>query len=507
MLCDARYDSTCFQSVVNLELQQLVGFRHFLTFKDGTNTDVEFREIIKFDVRTNRVCLIVGFFVGLLRVEQLLYLCLDYAVFYFFEQQFRLVQLMSYREQIVPSQFRPFEAFHVQHLAKFLRAERQERFESDGKVGNQLQRDVQDGAYTFHVGLCQFPGFGVGKVFVADACQVHRLFLRVAKFEYVEQLFYFCLYVGKFFQGFFVVIRQFCAGGYFAVEVFLSQHHCTVHEVTVYGYQLIVVACLEVFPCEVVVLRFRSIGGQYVAEYVLFAGEVFQIFVQPYRPVAGSRNLVSFQIQEFVARHVVRQDIASFRFQHGGEYDAVEYDIVLSDEVEQACFGVFPPCLPTVGKQFLGIGNVSDRSIEPHVQYLSFRTFYGHRDTPVEVTADGTRLQSHVEPALALSVYVGAPFLVVFQNPLAQPSFVFVEGKIPVLGLLHHRFAAADGALRVDQIGGRQGGSAFLALVAIGTFRMAVRTLTGDVAVGEECFRFFVVILFGCFFDKLSFVV
>ena len=370
-----------------------------------------------------------------------------------------------------------------------------------------MQRDVQDGTYTFHVGLSQFPRFGVGKVLVADARQIHRFFLRIAEFEYVEQFFYFCFHVGKFFQRFFVVLCQIALCGYFAVEVFLGQYHGTVYEVAVYGYQFIVVACLEVFPGKVVVFRFRGIGSQHITEHVLLAGEVFQIFVQPYCPVAGSRNLVSFQIQEFVARNVVRQDIAAFCFQHGREYDAVEHDVVFSDEMEQAGFGIFPPCFPTVGKQFLCIGDISDRSIEPYIQHLSFSAFNGHRNTPVEVAAYGTWLQSHIEPAFALSVYVGTPFFVIFQNPLAQPAFVFVERKIPVLGLLHDRLAAADGAFGVDQVGGRQGSSAFLALVAISAFRMAVRTFSGDIAVGKERFRFFVVILFGSFFDKLSFVV
>ena len=97
MLCDTRYDGTCFQSVVNLELQQLVGFRHFLAFEDGTYADIQFHEVVKFDVRTNRICLVVGFFVGFLGIEQFLYLCFDHAIFYFFKQEFRLVQLMAYR--------------------------------------------------------------------------------------------------------------------------------------------------------------------------------------------------------------------------------------------------------------------------------------------------------------------------------------------------------------------------------------------------------------------------
>ena len=174
--------------------------------------------------------------------------------------------------------------------------------------------------------------------------------------------------------------------------------------------------------------------------------------MQPYGPVAGSGDFVSFEVQEFVAGHVVRQDIAAFCFQHGREYDAVEHDIVFSDKMDQTGFGIFPPCLPAVRKKFFRVGDVADRRVEPNVEHFSFCAFHGNRDTPVEVTAYGAWLQPHVEPAFALSVHVRAPFFMVFQNPFAQPAFVLVEGEIPVFGFFHHRFAAANGAFRVDKV-------------------------------------------------------
>ena len=67
MLGNARYDGTCFQSVVNLELQQFIRFRHFLTFEDGTYTDIQFREILEFDVRTDRISSYRAAFVPALR--------------------------------------------------------------------------------------------------------------------------------------------------------------------------------------------------------------------------------------------------------------------------------------------------------------------------------------------------------------------------------------------------------------------------------------------------------
>ena len=68
------------------------------------------------------------------------------------------------------------------------------------------QGNVEDGSYTFHICLSQFPRFGVGQVFVSDTCQIHGLFLCIAEFEYVEQFFYFCFHVCEFFQRFLVVV-------------------------------------------------------------------------------------------------------------------------------------------------------------------------------------------------------------------------------------------------------------------------------------------------------------
>ena len=115
----------------------------------------------------------------------------------------------------------------------------------------------------------------------------------------------------------------------------------------------------------------------------------------------------------------------------------MEYDVVFSDEVDQTCFGIFPPFFPRIGKKLLGVADIADRCIEPDIEHFALSTFNGYRNTPVEVTAYGTWLKSHVEPALALSVYVVTPFLVIFENPFAQPGLMLVEGQIPMLGFAH----------------------------------------------------------------------
>ena len=114
-----------------------------------------------------------------------------------------------------------------------------------------------------------------------------------------------------------------------------------------------------------------------------------------------------------VARHVVRQDVATLCLQHGGEHDAVEHDIVFSDEVYQTRFGVFPPFLPCVGQQLFGVADVADRGVEPYIEHFALGALYGNGNTPIQVAAHGTRLQAHVEPALALAINIGTPLLMV----------------------------------------------------------------------------------------------
>ena len=95
----------------------------------------------------------------------------------------------------------------------------------------------------------------------------------------------------------------------------------------------------------------------------------------------------------------------------------------------------------------------------------------------------------------------------VFQNPLAQPGLVLVQGQVPVLGLAHHGLAAADGALGVDEVGGAEAGAALFALVAVCSLGVTVGTFAGDVAVGQELVRFLVIILHGGLFDELALVI
>ena len=91
-----------------------------------------------------------------------------------------------------------------------------------------------------------------------------------------------------------------------------------------------------------------------------------------------------------------------------------------------------------------------------YIKYFSLSTFYRNRDSPIQVTAYRTGLQAHIQPAFTLSVYIGAPFFMIFKNPFTQPSFVFVQWQIPMFGFTHHWFTATDSTFRIDQVGRRK---------------------------------------------------
>ena len=230
-----------------------------------------------------------------------------------------------------------------------------------------MHSQIHDGSHACHIGLGELPWLGVGKIFVADACQVHGFFLCFAEVEVVEVVLKHFFHVHKFGYGVAVVVGEFAGLGHLAFEVFVCEHEGAVHEVAEYCHQFAVVAGLEVLPSEVVVLGFGSIGCKHIAKHILLAGEIVEIFVKPYRPVLRGGNLIAFEVEEFVARHVVGQDVGAFGFKHCGEHDAVEHDVVLANEVNQAGRLVLPPCFPCVGQQFLGVADVADRCIKPHI--------------------------------------------------------------------------------------------------------------------------------------------
>ena len=93
------------------------------------------------------------------------------------------------------------------------------------------------------------------------------------------------------------------------------------------------------------------------------------------------------------------------------------------------------------------------------------------------------------------------------ENPVLEPCLVLVERQEPVFGGFLHERIAVDGIDGVDEFFGREGGSALLTLVAVGSLGVASWTFALDVAVGEELLGLLVVELLRCDFHKLALVV
>jgi len=255
-----------------------------------SHTDVEFLPLVKRDVGFHGLGLVVFgglcLLVGFLGSSELVELILDSLVLDLLEEQLWFGELMTGLKQRGAAQLSPVEVLEIDHLAQLLGTERQERLKGDGEVGNELKRDVEDGLHALRISLPHLPRLALGDVLVADAREVHSLLLCLAELEVVEVLLHLLLHVLELLDSLFVDIEQFAAGGYHPVPVFLGELQGTVDEVAIDSDKLRVVALLEVFPCEVIVLGLRCVGGKHIAQHVLLAGEVLQIFVQPHSPVA-----------------------------------------------------------------------------------------------------------------------------------------------------------------------------------------------------------------------------
>ena len=93
--------------------------------------------------------------------------------------------------------------------------------------------------------------------------------------------------------------------------------------------------------------------------------------MEPNRPIPTGRDLISLEIEKLIARHIIGEDKGALSLEHRREDDAVKDDIVLTDEVDHAGLGIFPPGLPTIGEELFGIGDIADRGVKPYVEHLA----------------------------------------------------------------------------------------------------------------------------------------
>ena len=264
-LGDARDDGASLQSVVDGELEELVGLLHLLTGEHLAHADVELLEVVERHRGRHSLGLEVLEDVLLLDALEAVGLNLYGLIIDFLEEQFGFLHSVASLEDVDRAQLVPVGMVEVDHLAQFLGAEWEERLKGDGEVGSDLQGNVHDCLHACHVGLGELPWLGVGKILVAYASQLHRLGESGTEVERVESLAQVVFHALKLLDGVAVVAGELVSLGNNAIEVFIGEHDGAVHEVAQDGHQLVVVAVLEILPGEVVVLSLGGIGGEHVA--------------------------------------------------------------------------------------------------------------------------------------------------------------------------------------------------------------------------------------------------
>ena len=93
------------------------------------------------------------------------------------------------------------------------------------------------------------------------------------------------------------------------------------------------------------------------------------------------------------------------------------------------------------------------------------------------------------------------------QNPFAEELLITVQRQVPVLRFAFHGHRTRHSAVGFDQLVGREGRAALLALVAVGAVIAALGARADDITVGQKGLRLLVVILHGGFLHELALVV
>lgn len=218
-------------------------------------------------------------------------------------------------------------------------------------------------------------------------CQVHGPF-SIAEFEYVEQVYLPSANLSAF------PCRSrlsFRAAMLLIVEVFLSQS--TIARFTSCRIRLPVLLKTGApgsLPGEVACLRFRCYGSLRAGVASPFSG----------KSARHSCNHMQFswwevetlspsEVEEFVARNVVRQDIVALSaFSMAGitTCNGIRYYLFLTSELTR--FRVFPPCFQLFGNSSLVLEMYPSERQTIHRALFPSALPTGNRDTPIKVTAD-----------------------------------------------------------------------------------------------------------------------
>ena len=193
---------------------------------------------------------------------------------------------MSRGEEVRPSGFIPVSPGDIEPSAQFVHREGQERLKQDSQVGCYLQGDVHYRLNAVRVGFDHLPRLSISQVLVAQTCQVHGFGQCLPEAEGLEVALHVLTACHDRTDGLTVVISHLTRCRHFTFVIVIGEHQGSVDEVTENSHQLVVVSSLKLLPGEVVILCLRGAGTECVAQRVLLAGEINEIFMKPDGPVA-----------------------------------------------------------------------------------------------------------------------------------------------------------------------------------------------------------------------------
>ena len=177
------------RAVVDRELEQFVGLRDLGALEDGADTDVETGEVVERDGVLERGGLPGVELVLLTCGEEFVDLGLDGSVVDRLEEEFGLSERGAGEKDVGCASLVPEDGAvgEREHTAEGLSGEGEKRFGEDGEVGADLEGEVEDCGGALWVGLEEFPRFGVGKVLIAEACEVHKFGDSLAEAESLDR--------------------------------------------------------------------------------------------------------------------------------------------------------------------------------------------------------------------------------------------------------------------------------------------------------------------------------
>jgi hypothetical protein len=174
-----------------------------------------------------------------------------------------------------------------------------------------------------------------------------------------------------------------------------------------------------------------------------------------------------------------------------GKADRVEWHVVLAEKLDVVdVIRLPPPFAPVAGLfllcPFLRRREISDRRIEPDIEYLMLEALSRHQDAPGEITGDATVAKFGAEAAFRKRAHERRPALAAVEpglqtiDKLRLPQEQMPRRAQDQVGI------TGNGGARRDKLHRIKERAAAVALIAARPRRAAMRAGAEDVAIGQE---------------------